>query len=596
MLSRRLAALAAAAALCLAVPSSRAWSAAAEPETFPESGKASPSPVAGGPVMNRGDLGWRGTTLQTRMAPPDPHVAAGPEHVVLITNEQISFYTKAGKQTFRQNIKGSNGFWGSLGAIPKLFDPEVHWDPWAKRFLAFANGRSSSINNGRSYFMLAVSDDTNPNGKWHLFRFDVTALASVNNGGAGDIDSPNLGLDKNVLYMTADFQFGGAGARHLIYMVEKQPLLSGKQPTKVRSMLRMGTRFWGVPVVWGPAPAMYMVEQLAPFNGSSNKLRLHAITSPLTTPKLTSFDLTVPTYRWPAGVYAKGSRVRVSPGNSRIWSCVWRNGFLWCCHHVGSPTVKSRWYQIATLAWPAAGSPKLLQQGTVDMGSGIHTFYNAIHVDAQNNALMVFSMASTNSYISIGRTWRKATDPPGTMRPPRIVQANTAPYSIFRWGDYASVSPDPVEPNTMWYVHEYAATQNVWTTWIGRKVTAPLAAYPRTISVAGGSIGLYLDNPSHKLKPYLMLMSATGTKPGFPLGSAHVPLNVDALTLLVLPLVNTAPFQGFLGTLDKDGLGVAKLTVPPVPGLVGLKLWFAYVQDGTTWDFASNAVQVTLVK
>ena len=42
----------------------------------------------------------------------------------------------------------------------------------------------------------------------------------------------------------------------------------------------------------------------------------------------------------------------------------------------------------------------------------------------------------------------------------------------------------------MWYVHEYAATQNVWTTWIGRKVIAPLAAYPGTISEQGGSIGL----------------------------------------------------------------------------------------------------------
>ncbi|MHC4079382.1 MAG: hypothetical protein ACYST0_13185, partial [Planctomycetota bacterium] len=308
MPTRRLTVLATAVALCLTVTSSRPWSVSAEPAEFPESGTASSSALRGATVMNRGDLGFRGTTLQTRMAPPDPHIAAGPEHVVLITNEQISFYTKDGKETFRQNIKGGSGFWGSLGAIPKLFDPEVHWDPWARRFLAFANGRSSSINNGQSYFMLAVSDDTNPNGKWHLFRFDVTALASVNNGGAGDIDSPNLGLDKNVLYMTADFQFGGAGRRHLIYMVEKQPLLSGKQPTKVTSMLRMGTRFWGVPVVWGQALAMYMVEQLAPINGSTNKLRLHAITNPLTTPKLTSIDLTVPTYRWPAGVYAKGSK------------------------------------------------------------------------------------------------------------------------------------------------------------------------------------------------------------------------------------------------------------------------------------------------
>ena len=435
----------------------------AEPETFPLASTGTKTGIAGNTSGTGNasaapkDFGFRGTTLLSRMAPPDPHIAAGPGHIVLITNEQIAFYTKDGKETFRQLIRGSTGLWGTLGNIPRLFDPEVHWDPHARRFYAFACGRSSSVSAGQSYFMLAVSDDQDPNGTWHRFRFDVTALASVNNGGAGDIDSPNLGFDKDVMYMSADFQFGGAGARHLIYMVEKAPLLTGKQPQKTGNILRMGTRFWGMASIRGTtALAMFCLEHLASSQNSANKIRLHAIRSPLNKPTLTSIDISVPTYAWPGNITAQGSQVRIGARDPRFWGApVWQNGSLWCCHHVGSP-VKARWYEIKTNAWPIAGAPTVAQMGTVDMGSARHTFFNAINVDAAGNALMVFTMCSTSDYLSIGRAWRKADDPKGTMRPAQIVQANTAPYSVFRWGDYGAATPDPVEPRTMWYAHEYA--------------------------------------------------------------------------------------------------------------------------------------------
>ena len=54
-----------------------------------------------------------------------------------------------------------------------------------------------------------------------------------------------------------------------------------------------------------------------------------------------------------------------------------------------------------------------------------------------------------------------------------------------------------------------------------------------------------------------------------------------------LPLVNTPVFQGFVGVLDNDGLAGAAFQSPPLPGAasLGIKLQFAYLQDGTNWDF-----------
>ena len=41
------------------------------------------------------DTGW---------TPPDPEMAVGPDHVVLMTNGKIAFFTKTGTQTFEDEI------------------------------------------------------------------------------------------------------------------------------------------------------------------------------------------------------------------------------------------------------------------------------------------------------------------------------------------------------------------------------------------------------------------------------------------------------------------------------------------------------------
>ncbi|UCD14645.1 MAG: PKD domain-containing protein [Thermoplasmatales archaeon] len=418
----------------------------------------------------RPDYGFLGVNY-TDWTPPDPIIAAGPEHLVVMTNGAIAFFQKNGTKDFQDEIEDSYGFWGEEGATNFVFDPEVIYDPHTDRFMAMACERGTGA---KSYYLLAVSDDSDPNGDWYKYRFDVTAL-----GGGGDIDSPNVAVDSQAVYLTADFFTGGQ--KYLVYILEKEPLLSGSTGI-IRSMLITGSQSYGIPITYGDAPAMYMIEH---FESSSNtKVRLHAITDPLGTPQRVTYDLTVPSYSPPEAPPQKGTTTRPNTFDSRFWSCVWRKGSLWATHHQGSSRVMARWYEIKTNDWPTSGDPELYQSGDIDPGSDIRTFFTAIAPDGYGNAAMCFARSSPNEYISIARCTRLSNDPLGTMRDVVIVKNSSAPYNVGRWGDYSGVSCDPSDNRTFWMHGEYTPGGNIWNTWIS-KCIAPNQT-PNTPSTPSG--------------------------------------------------------------------------------------------------------------
>lgn len=563
-------------------------------------------PVRTGPAStlpNGGDLnptgmndpGFLGITFQG-LTPPDPHVAAGPDHIAGIVNGGLAFWRKNGAQTFFQKIDGTAGFWAAVGGTGFVFDPEILFDTHSDRFFAMACER---YQNTTSHFLLAVSDDSDPNGVWFKYRFNVTT-----EGGGSDIDSPNLAIDKDAVYLSADFFTGGQ--KYLVYMVAKQPLLSGQTPPPPTHVLFRGSQSYGMPAIHGTAPAMYVIEH---FESSSNSVvGLRAITNPLTTPVVTPpltqgpLTLSVPTYQRPTSVPQQGTSTRFTTFDSRFWSCVWRNGSLWACHHHGSSQVQARWYEFRTNTWPQSGTVSLRQSGDVNPGIGIHTFFNSISVDAYGNALMCFARSASNEFVSIGRAFRRASDPLGTMQPMDIVKANTFTYTSNRWGDYSGVAVDPTDQATFWYHHEYAGTGNTWNTWVAwRRVQDPaLSCDVSTLSAPAGGVAKFtLDNPIRPGDTYLLLATLSGTSPGFllpgPPAYIRMPLNPDALTTLVLSGLGNPVFTGFLGTLDANGRANAQLNCPPVPFLQGQTAHFAWLHLTPRIDFASNAVEIRFV-
>jgi FG-GAP repeat len=132
-----------------------------------------------------------------------------------------------------------------------------------------------------------------------------------------------------------------------------------------------------------------------------------------------------------------------------------------------------------------------------------------------------------------------------------------------------------------------------------------LAASNSLSVTAGGSIPLSLEcGKLSKDENFIVLASASGSSPGIDVpaaagGAVHLPLNLDALTSVALPLANTQLFQGFIGQLDADGGGLSVFSLPAglaPPSLAGLTFTFAALTTGASGGvrYATHAEDVLL--
>ncbi|MBN1512990.1 MAG: right-handed parallel beta-helix repeat-containing protein, partial [Phycisphaerae bacterium] len=406
--------------------------------------------------LRDGDFGFLGIQA-TGWTPPDPEIAAGPDYVVLVVNGQICFRNHAGTATFSQAIAGIHGFWGSVGATSFVFDPVALYDVHSQRFIVLAAELWND--NANSALNLAVSDDSDPNGTWYKYRFEVSSYG-------GFLDFPNLGVDANAIYVAADF-FGASGnptTGNYIFVIPKAPTLTGA-PASIS-----GVRTATSPRSLGncknydaTAPAQYF-----PGVGGSNTIRLHAITNPLGTPSLSTYNLTVSSFSYPPDASQLGTSNQADTVDWRIKNSVYRNGSLWICHTIGqSSTARVRWYEVNMRGWPTSGlSPQLAQSGTLNYGTGEHTWFPDIHVDDYGNAILGFNRSSSTQYISIQRAIRRSSDAAGTFQAPVTLQVSTSPEEGDRWGDYSGVDEQPNQPGVFWTHAEYRTSN--WRTWVGK--------------------------------------------------------------------------------------------------------------------------------
>jgi len=397
----------------------------------------------------------------TGWTPPDPEMAVGTNHIIVMVNGQIACFDKAGVNIWRDEIESNFGFWGGQGATGFVFDPEAKWDPHSQRYLAMACERSS---NSRSMFLLAVSKDDSPTtaADWWKYRIDVTPLAG------NDIDSPNMAVNLDSILLTADF-FSPTD-EYLIYVIDKNSVLNGGAPV-VASELISGARqqSMGIPVVYDPSSVQYILQSTELTTNTT--VIFHAIQNPLTAYSRVTHTLTVPTYTYPNQPPQKGSSSRPFLFEPRFWSVAVRNDSLWAVHHVNSTRARVRWYQFDLNGWPASGTPpSLTQSGELDYGDSIHTFFPSIHVDAADNAAITFSRSSPTEYISIGRALRAAGDPLNTFRPMQVVQTSDNAHTSGRWGDYSGThADDAAGAGTFWGHHEFTSgSTGSWRTWAAR--------------------------------------------------------------------------------------------------------------------------------
>jgi hypothetical protein len=123
-----------------------------------------------------------------------------------------------------------------------------------------------------------------------------------------------------------------------------------------------------------------------------------------------------------------------------------------------------RWYELRINNQAVS----LFQQGTFAPDT-LYRWMGSAAMDKTGNIAIGYSVSSSGMFPSIRFTGRNPADPLGTMSATETSIMNgggSQQATLARWGDYSSLSVDPVDDCTMWYTTEYLKANGTfnWST------------------------------------------------------------------------------------------------------------------------------------
>jgi len=435
--------------------------------------------------------------------PPNPAVAAGPDHLLALTNGTIAVLQKDGALVAQSGL--FDFFTPVVAPGDFMTDPRTMFD--AGRFwITVASRRSNPF---AAFFLLAVSQSADPTGPWTFYALDAARDNDTPTNNFADL--PSIGSDDNAIYLTAnmfdvsDLSFRGAKIR----VLRKQLLLDGAEAAFVdfSDLQNLGGRVFHLQAAQslGPSLAGFFVNTHFP---TSCDLTVWRVTNPpASAPFLSKVTLAVGgDCGNPPNAAQPDTAQRIETGGPRIINAVWRNGSLWAAvavaHNWGSGSVATaRVFQIDTKAFPSVSAAQDFLHGN----DGIDVYYPVVSVDLLGNLLVGFNQSSPSLYASVGFGGQAATDPRNALSSQALLKEGSARYVLFdsggrnRWGDYNAACVDPLS-NSFWLMGEYAESPvNRWGTWIGEvsfPAPTPTRTPPPTQSPTPSSSPTATDSPT----------------------------------------------------------------------------------------------------
>jgi hypothetical protein len=125
-----------------------------------------------------------------------------------------------------------------------------------------------------------------------------------------------------------------------------------------------------------------------------------------------------------------------------------------------------RWYQLTA---NGSGTPVVAQSGTINPDASLYRFLPSIAEDHSGNVAVGYSTSNALSFPGINFSyWSLAGATPTAPTEVTIINGTgeevTANTGSGKWGSYSSMTVDPVDDCTFWYVNEYFFTDNTWRT------------------------------------------------------------------------------------------------------------------------------------
>jgi hypothetical protein len=142
-----------------------------------------------------------------------------------------------------------------------------------------------------------------------------------------------------------------------------------------------------------------------------------------------------------------------------------------CTFNVSTGTQAApRWFELKNVT---NGPVVLNQEGTYAPADSVWRWLGSVAMDYSGNLALGYSVSSPTIVPGMRYTGRLSTDPLGTLpqgEATLYAGVGSQTDTNNRWGDYSSMTVDPVDDTTMWYTNEYypfGVSSYNWHTRIG---------------------------------------------------------------------------------------------------------------------------------
>jgi hypothetical protein len=436
---------------------------------------AAPSPVPAPIGLNILGLGAGFPNFTVEFVPPDTNAAVGTTQVVETVNLSLQVFNKTTGVCTPTAVctpvdlsalvtTGDNCQNGEMSDPVVLFD-KIH-SRWVIAYVAGTAGGPLGVS---APFLqcFAVSKSDDATGAYNLYSFDVSTLGGLLTNPALN-DGDKMGIWPDAYYLSYnEFDqktqlFLGAGA----CAVDSSKMIAG-QAAKIVCFFRptedslRPADLDGSTLPPANEPAFYVGTLHPPSHFNLWQFHVdfaNAGNSTFNGPA----QLTVQRFAEACGGgvcirQPKGGESLDSLGDQLMHRAAYRN---FGTHEsiVLSHSVRARkgsgirWYELRS----PVSSPFVFQQGTFAPDTNFR-WTPSIAMDKAGDIAVGYSLSGRTLFPSIRYTGRTPDLPPGQMSSEASIVEGTGVQfgQMHRWGDYSSMSIDPVDDCTFWYAQEY---------------------------------------------------------------------------------------------------------------------------------------------
>ena len=373
-----------------------------------------------------------------------------------------------------------NTLWAPLG-FTSAGDPVILYDQEYDRWIIteFPSGNQ---------LLVAISETSDPLGSYMAYNFATPRFP----------DYPKYGLWKNTLYVTTNES--GASVHHT-YFLDRAALINGDATVRIQRIEIPGVNnapgfMVATPVDWSGStdphpdalPMVMYIQDDAWGEVAQDEIEIFSFDVDFDNEANTIVNqFSLPTAAFDAAAcadYGPGFACIPQPNSTGLDGIPWvimnqthyRNfgthesmvlNFL--VDYTGSenPIGGIRWMELRRadpgVEWT------VYQEGTFAPEDGLHRFMGAIAMDGVGNIGLAYNVSSETEFAGLRFTGRRANDPLGVMTVEEYnLATGLSETSDDRFGDYATMSVDPIDDRTFWFTGEYMKDNNRW----GTKVVA----------------------------------------------------------------------------------------------------------------------------